>query len=103
MEDDGSIIVQVFDKEGRLVEEGKGPTLKERKDTHDRGECLSLCAFCFEEANSHTKKECPHFSAQYEDNDDTSEPVLEFCGHPENASPCEGNCLASLCPLGVLI
>lgn len=98
-DDQGGMRVQVFNKACECVQDETGPTLKERKAAHDKGECWSLCAFCFEEANLHTKKECPHFRAQYDDGD-TSAPVLEFCNHQENPNDCEGNCLSSLCPRG---
>lgn len=45
-------------------------------------------------------KGCNHQSNQFE-RDDESEPILTFCGHPNNPEDTEGNCREGICPLKI--
>lgn len=40
------LIVEVFDREGRLVSRSVGPSAAERLADHERGECAATCSHC---------------------------------------------------------
>jgi len=49
---EGRLVVEVIDKEGHVIDRTIGPSLKELKEAHDKGECDMWCGWCFQEATN---------------------------------------------------